>query len=271
MAGNRRQEAATQVRAPQALDELHERERELVMRFKETREERALESLFKMNDGLLRRLAGKYKSSLLPFPDAYQVASVGLLKALRRYDPDRGTSFRTYAYPNIEGELKKYYRDHAEMIRVPRRVWKTRNKIRTAEERTLMSTGERLSMSQIANRTGYGEDEILEANEADNFLAPVSIDRPVYPDGGFRLLSILGTNDPRIDELDDRLALEEAIADLPDNLRRVIELRIQGGRTQVAVARELNISQMQVSRLQRKACGMIREYIFRESGATSAN
>lgn len=243
-------------------------EDELIRRAMDDGDQHALECIFRIYEGLLRKLARSYESSLLPAADAYQVAAIGLMKALRRYDRERGTAFKSYAYPNIEGELKKFYRDSAEMIRLPRRVWKLRGRIREVEERCLEEDGIRPTAGQIAEILGVGEDEVLEARGADNYLAPLSIDRPMCrgdSDGSFKLMSLLGSEDSNVEKLEDSIAMEDAMGRLPWSLRRVVELRMKGGQTQAQVARQMNISQMQVSRLQRKACDIMRHYVAPEA------
>lgn len=237
-------------------------ERELVRLAAEEGDRVALEEVFSIYEGLLYKLAHRYQSTLLPLPDAFQVAAVGLMKALRRYDPGRGVPFKSYAYPNIEGELKKFYRDNAEMIRLPRRIWDVRKKVRAAEERFFNQTGMSPKVSQIADILALPEDEILEADAADRFLAPVSIDGPAYSNADFQLKSTVGVRDRHIEGLGDFMALEEAIERLPANMRRVVELRLRNGWTQASVAKDMGISQMQVSRLQKKACDTIREYVL---------
>lgn len=247
-------------------------ETDLIRRAVEEDDTVALESFFSLYEGLLCRLAHTYESSLLPFADAYQVAAVGLMKALRGFDPGRGSTFKSYAYPHVKGELMKFYRDNAEMIRLPRRVWKLKNAVRKAQEKSIQETGELPSLPRLAELSGLVEEEIREAGMADDFLAPISIEAPVYSDGDFRLGSILGSVDPHIEEIEDCMMLDDAVERLPEALQRVVELRMNSGKTQVSVAREMNMSQIQVSRLQKRACSMIREYIFHgDSGVAFAD
>ncbi|MBN1290085.1 MAG: sigma-70 family RNA polymerase sigma factor [Actinobacteria bacterium] len=235
-------------------------ERKLLKKAIEEEDREAVEGIFSIYGDLLGRLAFKYKSSLLPYTDAYQVAAVGLMKAIRRYDPDRGSAFKFYAYPNIEGELKKFYRDDAEMIRLPRRMWKLKSVIKEAEQSYLSANGTLPTPAHLSEILGIEEKVLLEASCLDNFIAPLSIDKPTCPDCSFQLGSILGRGDPHLDELEDAIMMEQAVEELPESLREVFELRMKTGRTQASVAKHLGISQMQVSRLESRACGLIRDF-----------
>lgn len=242
-----------------------ESEEELVSRIQESGDERAKEQLFKSYGGILGSLAYRYRSPLLPHNDAYQVAALGLLKALGRFDGGKGVSFKSFAYPYIEGELKKFYRDNAEMVRLPRRLQRLKREVVLFEESCLQSTGREPGVDQVAEHLDADEDDVIEALNATCHLAPLSLDWCGDEDGERHpLISSLGACDVSFDEVETRLLLGAALAYLPPRLRHIAELRLKKGWTQKMIAEEMGLSQMHVCRLQNEAMQRLGELCFAE-------
>ncbi len=220
----------------------------------------AKERFFARYEDLLHRFAHKYCSDRLPYEDAFQLAALGLMKALRRFDPTRGVSFTTFAYPTIEGELKKHYRDHAEIIRLPRPLRDLRQRINEETRRLMDEEGREPGVRTLADSLGASEEEIIEALAAQHRSCVLSLDstcgegQDEAPLGFF-----IGANDPAFEEVEKELVIENALAGLPPRHRRVMDLRLKRGLTQTRIARELDISQMHVSRLIRESVGMLRD------------
>jgi RNA polymerase sigma-B factor len=218
----------------------------------------ATEKFFARYENLLHRFAHKYNSDRLPYEDAYQLAALGLMKALRRYDPSRGVSFITFAYPTVEGELKKHYRDHLEIIRIPRPLRDLRQRITHEARRLWEEDGREPGIGRLAERLGASEEEIIEALAAQQNTHVFSLDGACVDGNDDTPLSFfIGSQDPAYEEVERNLVVERALRSLPSRHRRIMELRLRNGWTQTKIAHELKISQMHVSRLIREAVNML--------------
>ena len=235
------------------------RDRELLIRAKSMDDPEAVEELFHSYQDLLRSLAYKYKSTLLPYEDAYQVAALGLLKALERFDPDRGTAFITFAYPTISGELKKHYRDQVEVVRIPRRIRDLKRMVLASQDRLREEYRREPTISEVAANLGAPEEDVIEALAAAKSATALSLDLQIEGDeGSDSLLYFLGYQDSAFESLENRLLLEQMLDSLPDYLVEIIDMRLRGW-TQKMIAEKINLSQMEVSRLQKKAMRMMNE------------
>ena len=242
-----------------------EAEEDLVRRIKEEDDQRAKELLFKSYGNILNSLAYRYMSPMLPYVDAYQVAALGLLKALQRFDPGKQAAFKSFAYPYIEGELKRFYRDQAETIRLPRRLQRLKREVILFEEQYAKSTGCIPKVSHVSEHLGEDEDDVIEALVASRNLGPVSLDwTGPGEEERHSLAYTLGGVDDSYEEVETMIALSEAINSLPPRLRRIAEMRLRKGWTQKKIADELGISQMHVSRLQNTAMKKLAELCFAE-------
>lgn len=242
------------------LKGLNRREADLFRRIHEHDDEEAVRELFDRYQDLLHRFAHKYQSERLPYEDAYQLAALGLMKAMRRFDPSRGVSFITFAYPTIEGELRKHYRDHLEIIRLPRPLRDLRHRINTESRKYLEEEGHEPDIATLARRMQVEEEEIIEALAASANTSVFSLDGSCGEGQEDAPLGIfIGSHDPAFEEVERELVIDEAMATLPPRHRRVIHLRLKNNWTQTRIARELGISQMHVSRLIREAVGMLQD------------
>ncbi len=242
------------------------KEAELLERIRREDDPRAKEEFFERYRELLHRFAHRYHSDRLPYEDAFQLAALGMWKAVSRFDPSRGISFITFAYPTIEGELKKHYRDHLELIRMPRPLRDLRHRLE-AERRAMEQEGLRPDVPLLAERLGVSEEEIIEVLAAHRCENVFSLDHVCGDqEEGDTLGSLVGEHDPAFEEVERELVLEEGLSRLPHRHRLVLEMRLRKGMTQSRIARELKISQMHVSRLIREAVEILAETCGAEYG-----
>ena len=225
-----------------------DRTRELFLRYREGDED-ARQQLIVNHLNLVRFLASKFKNRGEPLEDLVQVGTIGLIKAIDRFDPDRGLEFTTYATPTIMGEIKRHFRDKGWSVRVPRRLQELSQKANQATEDLTRELQRSPSVEEIADRIGVSVDELLEAMESSSAYSAVPLE------GG-------GSDDDRdLEASDDRIVLEEAIADFAPREKDIIRMRFIDGLTQVEIAERLGISQVQVSRLLRRTLKRIQEKI----------
>jgi len=181
-----------------------------------------------------------------PLEDLVQVAFEGLLVALNRFEPERGVPFIGFATPTILGSLKRHYRDVGWLVRVPRRVHELAAPARRATDDLTAELGRSPSIGETAERLGVDVEDLIVAQEATNARSTTSLDAMVTPGG--RPREHLGAVDPNMAHVDDLLALEQALGELPERDRLVIRRYFFDGRSQVEIAAEFGVSQMQVSR-----------------------
>jgi RNA polymerase sigma-B factor len=240
---------------------LDEEERELFRRFSEEEDLDARDELFFRYDNLLAFFAHRYSSNRYPYKEAYQIAAVGLLKAMRRFDPEKGTAFSTFAYPTIDGELKRFYRDHAENIRLPRHVYELKNSLKSLE-RDDPGRGERMRVGELAGLLECTEKEMVEALAVTDGVLTISLDRGLLPeaDGSSPTLGQrLGEECEDLADMELRVILEGAMTGLTARERFILERHFFEGRTQTMIAGNLGVSQMQVSRIMRRALDKIKD------------
>ncbi|GAA2483476.1 RNA polymerase sigma factor SigF [Streptomyces longisporus] len=206
-----------------------------------------------------RRLARRYGAPLENREDLYQVACVGLVKAVDRFDPGRGHAFLAYAVPTIDGELKRHLRDHTWQVHVPRRMQEKHHRIRLAQEEMSRSgQADGGTVRELHRATGIDESEVRLALRADQARNTVSMDALRGPEQGLSLAEMLGGDDPRLERVTDLVALRALIAKLPARERSILRLYFLNSLTQKQVAEVVGISQMHVSRLLERTCAVLR-------------
>ncbi len=239
-----------------------EKTRELFRRYKETGDPDAREQLVMSHMNLVRFLANKFKNRE-PLDDLLQVGYLGLLKAIDRFDPERGLEFTTFATPTILGEIKRHFRDKGWSVRVPRRLQELSAKVNQATDKLTNELQRSPKVEEIADYLGVTVDEVLEAMESSSAYTSVPIEAPGASDSDDApsILDRYVDDDNELDFTDDRLVIEEAIRDFSPREREVIELRFVKGMTQIEIAKKLGISQVQVSRLLRRTLKKIQDKI----------
>ncbi|WP_433790689.1 SigB/SigF/SigG family RNA polymerase sigma factor [Actinoplanes sp. CA-252034] len=206
---------------------------------------------------LARHLSHRYANRGEPRDDLYQVAVVGLIKAVDRFEADRGVDFAGFAIPTIIGEIKRHFRDKTWAVRVPRRLQELRLAI-TAANNTLTNTlGRSPSVADIAQHLDISEDEVIEGLEGARAYNSTSLSTPIS-ESGTELGETLGSEDDGFELADLRTTLGPAIATLDQRDQKIISLRFHGNLTQAQIAEELGISQMHVSRLLTRALVKLR-------------
>jgi RNA polymerase sigma-B factor len=206
-------------------------------------------------------LARRYQHSGQAFDDLVQVASIGLLKAIDRFDSARGVNFESYAIPTILGELKRYHRDQGWSVRMPRRLQELTLQIKDAVPVLSQELGRSPSIAEIADHAQMTEEEVLEAMDAQDAYASISLDAPVDETEGATLSDRLSTEDFDFDMAEDWAQFEPHLRALPERERQIIVLRFFRDWTQSQIAEELGISQMHVSRLLSQTLQKLREEV----------
>ena len=240
-----------------------DRTRELFRRFKEEGDAEARDQLIVNHINLVRFLASKFKNRGESLEDLIQVGTIGLIKAIDRFDPERGLEFTTYATPTIMGEIKRHFRDKGWSVRVPRRLQELSAKVNQASDELTNQLQRSPSVAEIAEHLGTSVDEVLEAMESSSAYSSV----PLEGGGGGEedetpsIIDHYATEDPDLAASDDRIVLEQAIADFSPREQEVVRMRFDEGLTQVEIAERLGISQVQVSRLLRRTLRRIQDKI----------
>jgi RNA polymerase sigma-B factor len=215
---------------------------------------------------MAERLAGRFRSRGESYEDLRQVASLGLVKAVDRYDPERGNAFESYAVPTITGEIKRHFRDHMWTLHVPRRVQDLRNRVRfAAQELSQTPPGHGPAVAEIAAHAGMSEEDVRTGLEALESFTALSLDAELPgSEDGYSLGDALGAADPALDTVVDREAVKPRLAALPERERTILYMRFFGGMTQSRIAEQLGISQMHVSRLISRSCTRMRDQIMHD-------
>jgi RNA polymerase sigma-B factor len=213
------------------------------------------------------RLAGRFRSRGESLEDLRQVAALGLVKAVDRYDPERGNAFESYAVPTITGEIKRHFRDHMWTLHVPRRVQDLRNRVRFAsQELSQTISGRRPTVAEIAEHTDMTEEDVLVGQQALESFTALSLDAELPgSEDGYSLSDALGSPDPALDTVVDRESVKPRLAALSERERAILYMRFFGDMTQSRIAEQLGISQMHVSRLISRCCGRLREQVMKDA------
>lgn len=233
---------------------------EVFAEYAETRDASLRDKLIEAHIGLAEYLARRFANRGEPLDDLVQVASLGLVKAVERFDPDRGLEFTTFATPTIQGELKRHFRDKGWAVRVPRRVQELHLRVTRVIDDLSNELGRSPAIDEIAARAGTTEDEVVEAIDAGSAYRSTSLDAGRSDDDESPgLLGQLGDLDPELARSELRTTLGPLIAGLPEREQLMIYLRFYEGQTQSEIAERLGISQMHVSRLLSRSLQELRE------------
>jgi RNA polymerase sigma-B factor len=209
---------------------------------------------------LARRFAGRGE----PLDDLIQVGTIGLIKAVDRFDRDRGVEFSTYATPTVVGEIKRHFRDKGWTVRVPRRLQELRASLSSATADLTQTLGRAPTVAELAVHLEISEEEVLEGLESANAYTAVSIEAS-DGEGGMSVADTLGDYDESLEGVEYRESIKPLLASLPPRERRILMLRFFGNQTQSQIAAELGISQMHVSRLLARTLAQLREQLMDEN------
>ncbi len=209
-------------------------------------------------------LARRFEHRGIPLDDLTQVASLGLLKAVDRFDPERGLEFSTFATPTIVGELKRHFRDKGWSVRVPRRVQELHGRVNTLVGALTHTLGRSPTITELARAARTSEEEILEAIEAAQAYQASSLDVPGHEGSTMGQLS---QDDALLFQVDDKVLVEGLLADLPPREQLMVRLRFFEQMSQSEIAERLGISQMHVSRLLTRCLEQFRDVLTDGRGA----
>ncbi|WP_374985896.1 RNA polymerase sigma factor SigF [Streptomyces fradiae] len=220
--------------------------------------------LVRMHLPLVEHLARRFRNRGEPLDDLTQVATIGLIKSVDRFDPERGVEFSTYATPTVVGEIKRHFRDKGWAVRVPRRLQELRLSLTSATAELSQLHGRSPTVHELAEKLGISEEEVLEGLESANAYSTLSLDVPDTDDESPAVADTLGAEDEALEGVEYRESLKPLLEDLPPREKRILLLRFFGNMTQSQIAQEVGISQMHVSRLLARTLAQLRERLLVE-------
>ncbi|WP_370146801.1 RNA polymerase sigma factor SigF [Streptacidiphilus sp. EB129] len=220
--------------------------------------------LVRMHIPLVEHLARRFRNRGEPLDDLTQVATIGLIKSVDRFDHERGVEFSTYATPTIVGEIKRHFRDKGWAVRVPRRLQELRLSLTTATGELSQQHGRSPTVHELAERLGISEEEVLEGLESANAYSTLSLDVPDTDDESPAVADTLGAEDDALEGVEYRESLKPLLAQLPQREQRILVLRFFRNMTQSQIAAEVGISQMHVSRLLARTLAQLRDKLLLE-------
>ena len=239
-----------------------QRTRELFALYKEQSDEDARNELVMSHLNLVRFLASKFKNRGEPLDDLVQVGTIGLIKAIDRFDPERGLEFTTYATPTILGEIKRHFRDKGWSVRVPRRLQELSSKVNQATDELTKELQRTPSTEEVASKLGVTVEEVLEAMESSSAYSSVPLESGGSDDDDApAVIDHYASVDQDLAASDDRMVIEDTIKEFSPREQEVIRMRFNDNLTQVEIAKRLGVSQVQVSRLLRRTLKKLQEKV----------
>ncbi|MFB7112663.1 RNA polymerase sigma factor SigF [Streptomyces sp. NPDC056190] len=217
-------------------------------------------TLVELNLALVRFAASRFRSRSEPMEDIIQVGTIGLIKAIDRFELSRGVEFPTFAMPTIIGEIKRFFRDTSWSVRVPRRLQELRLDLAKAGDELAQRLDRAPTVAELAEHLGLSNDEVVEGMAASNAYTASSLDaQPEEDDSEGALADRIGYEDHGLEGIEYVEALKPLIAQLPSRDRKILSLRFVANMTQSEIGEELGISQMHVSRLLSRTLGQLRK------------
>jgi RNA polymerase sigma-B factor len=240
-----------------------ESDKVLLRRYHEQGDVGAREQLIERYISLVRSLARRYSYRGEQLDDLVQIGAIGLIKAIDRFDVNRGVELTTYATPNIIGEIKRHFRDRGWSVRVPRGLQELNIQLSKLLEQLTVQLGRSPTISELAKAAGVTDEEVLEALESGRAYSSLSLSAGsgFDEDGELDPLESLGTEEHQYEVSEDRAVLQPGFRVLDERERTILHLRFFEGLTQSQIAQQVGISQMHVSRLIRRSLEKIREEI----------
>jgi RNA polymerase sigma-B factor len=231
------------------------RESQLFRRSCSTRDPSLREELVRSYLPLARTIARRYQSPRVPIEDLVQVAAIGLMKAIDRYEPGRGIAFSSYAVPTMMGEVQRHFRDHTWGVRPPRELQERAQRVMTVNREMSAELGRPPTAGELATRLQLSLEQVVDALQASEARDSTSLDRPRTtgedPDG--TLGDTMGGEDPGYERVEKAVTAERLMATLDDREREILRLRFHEDLTQSEIGERVGCSQMHVSRLVRGA------------------
>lgn len=216
------------------------------------------DEVVRMHMPLVEHLARRYRDRGEAYQDLVQVGMVGLVKAVDRFDTERGVEFSTFATPTIVGEIKRHFRDRTWSVKVPRRLQELHASVTKAVERLSAELGRSPTVREIGERLGVPDEDVLDALEIAQVYTTSSLDAPTREEGATSIADSIGGDDPALEAVEYRESLRPLLDALPDRERRIVMLRFFHNQSQSQIAAAMGISQMHVSRLLAASLARIR-------------
>lgn len=235
-------------------------EQQLFERYAATRDDRLRDRILRKYLYIAEIVAKKFVGRGVEYDDLFQVASLALIKAVERFELDRGVKFASFATPTLVGEIKNYFRDKTRMIRISRRDSEMIRHLDEARENLAHSSGRGVTPEELAERLSISVERVLELMEAQSAAYAASLDSALAVSEDLKLVKLLGTNDSEYERIEDRDFLDSCMAHLSEIERQVIEERYMADKSQREVAAGLGVSQMYVSRIERRILDKFRNY-----------
>lgn len=238
-------------------------DKELFARYKETGDPAVRNEIVEKYLYIASVIAKKFVGRGVEYDDLFQVAALALVKGVDRFDETKGLQFSTFITPTITGEIKNYFRDRSRLVHLPRKVSELRVNIKRASEEILAETGRKPTAKELSARLGVSEEEIVRAAEAGGV---VSLDRPVESEEeGMSYYDVIPAEDDAFEKIENRDAIRAALGELSQKERELVVLRFQKELSQTETARRMGVSQMYVSRMERKILDKLRENFKKNS------
>ena len=232
-------------------------ETELFKTYRETHDVKLRNEIAEKYLFIASMIAKKFVGRGVEYDDLFQVASLALLKGIDRFDETKGLKFSTFITPTITGEIKNYFRDRSRLIHLPRRVAELRVSVKKAEEELTLENGKSPTAKEIAEKLGVPEEEVLSCMEAGSV---VSLDRPVDGDeDGASFYDVLPDGEDAFERIEQNDAVRRALSSLGETEKKLVAYRFGQELSQAETARRMNVSQMYVSRMERKIIQKLRE------------
>lgn len=233
-------------------------EYELFSRYKETGDKSLRDEIVEKYIYIAEILSRRFINRGIDYEDIYQVACMGILMAVERFDPDRGIKFASFATPTVFGEIRKHFRDKGSFIKIPRKLYQVF--YRAEKIKRSQST---IAHSEVARILDLPEELVLEAYKAGDTAFITSLEEEAFADGELTLSNVIGKEDNNLLMLEDKDFIRYCMDSLTDRERELIILRYYNEKTQQVVAKHFGISQMQVSRIEKKALKKLRDMYFK--------
>ena len=235
-------------------------EYELFKKYKETKDKKLRDELIIKYTYMAKILAHKYTRSGVDYDDLYQVACLGLMLSVERFDPDRGVQFATFATPTVLGELRKFLRDKAGCIKIPRRLYEI-----FSRAENLKRQAEHLSVDEVAGLLDIPRKSLEEAYRVGDVAFIKSLEDEAYTDGGLSVSSVVGFDDDGFTLIENKDFIDYCISKMTEKEAELFEERFHKGITQKELARKWGVSQMYVSRLEKKVTQKFRDIYLQEN------
>lgn len=264
VAGKKKAAKEKSARKKSAKEEKRDRVRSEFLELARTGDPKLREKLIMDHLYIAEILAKKYVNRGIEYDDLYQVASMGLVYAIDRYDVEKGFEFSSFATPTIVGEIKRYFRDKGWVIRVPRRIQELSKKVNLARNTLAQELQRQPTVDDIAKRVGVSVEEVLETMEASKVYTPQSLDKSfdsAMEDREINLGDMIGVEDEAFHEVEFQDVVERMTQNLNELEKKIFYYRYFDKRTQISIAEELGVSQMTISRLEKKIISKFRKLL----------